>query len=576
MAAPVLSPAAGSPAAMPGTEISFLGAAPGSLSQVLVVGSRSGPHRGRMRLFAAAPGASFRPARPFLPGEHVTVRARWRDPAGAATMLTTSFTVATPVAIPPASATTPTGAPEPVQRFRSMPGLHPPAVTVRSGVTTSAAATSAADSDGVPSYLFVTPAPHSGQGGPMIFDETGELVWFDPLHSPERASDLRTQDLGGRDVLTWWQGEQLSDGCGAGEGVVANANYRTIATVRAGDGLEADARDFALTPADTAWILACSPVEADLRPVGGEATGVVLDDVIQEIDVRTGLVMWEWQSLGHVPLSDSYAVPAPGTPYDYLQIDSLDLDEQGNVLVSAANTSALYYIDGHSGEVLWSLGGKHSSFTLGAGVTISEPQEATVLRGGGDVSLLDAARATPPTTTPARSEVLKLDRGAGSATLAGALEQPAATPVATAGGDAQALPGGGWMIGWGEGAAFTEFDAAGDAVFEAQLPAADPSYRVYREPWTGQPARLPQLTELNADATSTVYASWNGATTATSWQLLTGSSPAHMAAVSTTPWSGFQTTIPAPGAAYYKVQALSASGRVLATSRVIPAGRAST
>ena len=70
-------------------------------------------------------------------------------------------------------------------------------------------------------------------------------------------------------------------------------------------------------------------------------------------------------------------------------------------------------------------------------------------------------------------------------------------------------------------------------------------------------------------STAAVYASWNGATTVATWQLLTGTSAAHMTAVSTTPRSGFETTIPAPTAAFYEVRALSASGRVLGTSKTV-------
>ena len=67
----------------------------------------------------------------------------------------------------------------------------------------------------------------------------------------------------------------------------------------------------------------------------------------------------------------------------------------------------------------------------------------------------------------------------------------------------------------------------------------------------------------------TVYASWNGATAVASWQLLTGSNASHLSPVSTTPKSGFETTITAPTAAYVQVRALSSSGKTLGTSKAI-------
>jgi len=91
------------------------------------------------------------------------------------------------------------------------------------------------------------------------------------------------------------------------------------------------------------------------------------------------------------------------------------------------------------------------------------------------------------------------------------------------------------------------------------------SYRVYREPWSAQPIEPPAIVaEFNGGA-ATLYATWNGATTVYSWQLLTGSSAANATVQSNTPKTSFETAIPAPVATFYEVRALSASGRVLVT-----------
>ena len=103
------------------------------------------------------------------------------------------------------------------------------------------------------------------------------------------------------------------------------------------------------------------------------------------------------------------------------------------------------------------------------------------------------------------------------------------------------------------------------------MPAGERSYRVYREPWAGQPSVPPAISARTSGAATAVYASWNGATTVTAWQLLTGSSASRMTAVSTTPKTGFETTIPAPAAAFVQVRALSASGKSLASSKIVRA-----
>jgi hypothetical protein len=365
----------------------------------------------------------------------------------------------------------------------------------------------------------------------------------------------------------------LQLGYGLGEDVIANANYKTVEIVKAGNGLQADEHEFILTAQGAAYITAYSPVKTSLASAGGASSGLALDGVVQEIDVHTGLVMWEWHSLGHVDVSESYS-KLPGdaaNPYDYFHLNSLAVDSHGNVLVSARNTWALYDVSGRTGAVVWRLGGKRTTFELGAGVQFAYQHNATWLANG-NVSLFDDEGA-PPVQPPSRGEFVKLDVRAKTATLAGQLVRTTGPLSTGSQGNVQALPGGGSMVGWGGLPNLTEFSAGGEIVFDAQLPAGENSYRVYREPWSAQPAEPPAIAARTSAGATAVYASWNGATTVASWQLLTGASASHMTAVSTTPRSGFETTIPAPAAAFVQVRALSASGKALGTSKPIaPAG----
>jgi hypothetical protein len=555
----IISPTQGTIAAMPGTQISFLGAAAGSLSSISVVGSSTGSHRGRLRSYSSATGTSFLPIAPFAPGEQVTVHATWRSPAGRRSTLSTSFTVARPATVPDTEFPSTPGTPADIQGFQSQPTLHPPAVTVHQ----------AAGAASAPGYLMAAPFLGPGQWGPTIFDSAGNLVWFHPEATGLDAADLRTQVFHGKNDLTWWQGRTITLGYGLGVDVIADANYRTVAVIHAGNGLQADEHEFNVTPQGTAYMTAYSTVQADLSSAGGPSSGVAIDGIIQEIDVHTGLVMWEWHSLGHVDVSESYSrVPALATaPYDYFHINSLTVDSHGNPLISARNTWTIYDINHHTGAIMWRLGGKQSTFALGAGVQFAYQHDAQWLPDG-NISLFDDEGA-PPINPPSRGEVVAIDTATHQATLVTSLVR-AIGPLATSSqGDVQPLPGGGWMVGWGGLPNFTEYDAQGQIIYDAQLPRGDDSYRVYRLPWSGQPTTPPSIAAVTSGATSTVYASWNGATTVASWQLLTGTSATRLTAVSTTPRAGFETTIPAPSAAFYEVRALSASGRVLGTSRAV-------
>src|ERR1019366_6442154 len=102
---------------------------------------------------------------------------------------------------------------------------------------------------------------------------------------------------------------------------------------------------------------------------GGPADGAVADTLAQEVDLRTGLVRYEWHSLDHVELSDSYIPAGPGdrprSPWDFFHINAAEAQQNGNLLIDSRNTWAAYEVNERSGQVIWRLGGKHSSFALG-------------------------------------------------------------------------------------------------------------------------------------------------------------------------------------------------------------------
>ncbi len=73
-----------------------------------------------------------------------------------------------------------------------------------------------------------------------------------------------------------------------------------------------------------------------------------MDAVIEEIDIKTGLVMFEWHALDHVPVSESFfKTNHRGHVYDPYHLNSIALDRDGNLLVSMRNTWAVYKVDHH-------------------------------------------------------------------------------------------------------------------------------------------------------------------------------------------------------------------------------------
>jgi len=559
----LVTPAPGGLDAMPQTQLSFLGAPGSQLSSLQVSASVSGLHTGRLEGYSQGDGASFLPARPFTPGETVDVSGIWTS-AAIAHPFSYSFTVGDPDPISrlPESGK-PAGGPGSVWHFRSAPGVDPAVLTVR---TTSAAARRDGD-------VFLATYPGPGRMGPTIYSPSGQLIWFKPLGANTFATDVRVQRYGARRVLTWWQGTISHRGFGLGVGEIYSSSYRRIATVAAGDGLAEDLHELTLTPDGTALITAWKPLRCDLTSDGGSADGAVYDAVFQRIDVRTGLVMYEWDSLEHVPLSDSYQSAANASfqwPFDFFHLNSIAIEPDASLLISSRATWTVFDLDAATGQINWQAGGRQPTFAMGPGTPTAWQHDAQPL-GNDSYSVFDNGGG-PTDQSHSRGEVVRIDPANETATLVTTVTIPGRPIFAQTQGDLQLLPDGNWWIGWGSINQSSEVSAAGKLLFEASTPDGSESYRSLRFPWHGRPSSPPSIAVGPGPRGSVrVFASWNGATGVAAWRLSAGFSPRALKPLLTESRRGFETVMRAPSsAAYVAVAALDSAGNVLGVSPAVP------
>jgi outer membrane protein assembly factor BamB len=452
--------------------------------------------------------------------------------------------------------------------FITRPDLTPPVLDV------------AATEPSKAGLVFLAPKSGGAQRSALIVDGDGQVVWCRP--SEQTIADFRTQNYQGAPVLTWWEGTS-ADGHGQGELVVADAAYQEIARFGAGNGRSADLHELQLTDRGTALILAYQEAPADLTGVGGPADGYLLDNYVQEIDVATGEVLFEWNVRDHVALTDTYAeiveTPDPDDvtqddgseqyPFDFAHLNSVDVYDEDTLLVSARNTQAVYAVDRTTGELRWTLGGRSNQFQMGDGAGFHYQHDARHLPDG-TISLFDN-EGTPATADQSRGLILAVDPAARTATMVRQLRAP--EPVlAGSQGNTQVLADGDVVVGWGATGAVTHFGVDDAVVLDATWVPAD-SYRVFRMPWIGLPTTLPDVVARSAADGSTtqvdVYVSWNGATQVAEWQVLGGSDPANLAPLATVAKEGFETQIAVEPMMYFAVQALDADGRVLTTSNTV-------
>jgi hypothetical protein len=543
------------------TQISLLGAPPSAIGDVRVSGSQSGSHRGRLLAYSQGDGASFVPSKPFDAGETVTVRGRVKT--GSSTQpFAYHFVVAhqDPVDYAAATAATPPRDYNEMQHFHSRRELEPPVLDV----TTNSPGTAPGD-------LFAAPYGGPGPSGPMIFEQSGNLVWFHPLPRGTEATNLQVQQLDGQPVLTWWQGRIPPQGFGQGEEIIDNSSYRQIGSVHAGNGYLADLHEFHITPQGTALLTVFDPIYCNLSSLGGPSGGAVTDSIFQEIDLKTGLVRREWDSLDHVALSESYSSATSANtvwPFDYFHLNSIDQLANGRTLISARNTSTLYELNTLTGQVLTRIGGRHSTVKLARGAATAYQHDATALANG-TISVFDNG-GVPKVHAQSRGLILSVNPQTDTDSVLAEYDHPAPPLSSGSQGDVQALEGGGVFIGWGAEPYFSEFSASGQLLYDAHMHGSYQSYRSYRFGWTGSPSEPPAIAATSAGGKVTVYASWNGDTRTASWRVLAGATAQQLTPVAGAVRDGFETAIVAPVAeAYVAVQALGPAGEVLSSSHTI-------
>jgi Arylsulfotransferase (ASST) len=547
-------PSPGTVSAGTGTQISLRGRPANRMGRIRVSGSRSGDHAGRLRAHSDGNGASFVLRRKLRGGERVSVRTDLPI-RGTRNGDFTFRTARIPERVTIQNIILENINARKTREFRSRPDLAPPFVTVdtaRPGVA--------------PGYLFLSPKSKKDQkqAGPLIADSRGEPVWFQALPGIQAATDFRAQTYRGRPVLTYWQGTSRQ-GIGVGEMVILDQSYRVIRRIRTPNGFKPDLHEFVITPEGKAVIIAYPVVRADLRAVKGKRRDLVVNSVIQEIDIATGLVTFEWHSIGKVPLTESFSMPRPGTPFDYVHSNSVNVDTDGDFLMSGRNTWTVYKIDRETGRIQWRLGGKRSTFRLPRAARFAWQHDAH-RRADGAITLFDNS-AFPPVRKFSRALVIRLDHRRRTASLISAARHPKRLLAATQ-GNRQNLPNGNFLVGWGSQRQLTEYDAAGDVLYNAFLSLGYESYRAYRIPWVGLPRSRPKVVAADeAGAGTDAYMSWNGATEVATWELFAGSSASTLRSVGSRARRGFETKITAPGVPrFVQVRARDAAGRVLSTS----------
>lgn len=478
-----------------------------------------------------------------------------------------------------------------VWSFVTEPDLHPMKVVINNFKPGTS-----------PGFIFVAPYTASsnamiGQTGSLILDNNGVPFWFRPLSSPNLMNtDFRVQKLGGKPVLTFWQGTVATPPTytnspeGSSEPgscfYILDHHYRVIRTVNAHKGYISDVHEFLITPRNSALLLSTKKVPMDLTPFGGPKEGFLQDFAIQEIDLCTNKLLFFWNALEHIYPGDSHQPASSAVEtdnvWDAYHLNSIGLTEnEDEIILSSRNMWAIYRINKRNGHIVWQLGGVHNDFTIEPGAQFSWQHDARFLDNN-EISMFDdnccESSTIPPETPPAHGLILQLDLAKMTASLKRSYFHNPNLQVATQ-GSVQRLENGNRFVGWGQDQFYSEFLEAGNTeedpavnfVYDAQMPGENVSYRAFKNDWVGIPYYPPKIAAKKIDSVkTTVFASWNGSTETKAWRVLAGCSEKRLHKIAEAPKTGFETAIEVETKArYFQVQALNNRGEVIGTSQTL-------
>ncbi|KAI9935033.1 hypothetical protein ASPWEDRAFT_162051 [Aspergillus wentii DTO 134E9] len=480
-------------------------------------------------------------------------------------------------------------------QFKSRTDLAPPRLNI----------TIPATSEVEKGYLFVAPFPglttpgnHGPrQEGPYIVRDDGELVWSGYTYYSIWAANFQKARWNGKDVLFSFEGDHNpAYGHGHGHATFLDQNYETIRELRAGNHKLMDKHEFHIIDEKTALIQVYQPVPIDLSRWGGSPEQQwIVDAIIQELDIQTGELLFEWSSLAHVSPDEAVIPLNPGQAgagynssdaWDYFHINSVDKDAEGNYLISARDACAVHKINGTTGEIIWRLSGKKSDFEMGDNAWFCFQHHARFLSQTDDeevISLFDNSahgtengRGNELHTHPfSQGKIISVNTATWTAKVVQAFAPPDGL-LAKSQGSTQVLPNGNALVNWGSEGAVTEFRSDGTPIFHAYMDSdflgeGVQNYRAFRYNWTGTPNEKPAIVSLKNNKGTTVYVSWNGDTETAAWRFyaLTDAygSRAYLGESKRT---GFETSFHLKGHSVDKIaaEAISANGRVLTSTGV--------
>ncbi|EME83218.1 uncharacterized protein MYCFIDRAFT_137029 [Pseudocercospora fijiensis CIRAD86] len=437
------------------------------------------------------------------------------------------------------------------------------------------------------------------QTGPHIYDNDGQLVWSGACEYNNRnVFDFKAVVVNGEHHLTFFvsgnnrEVDEIPADRVKEAGVMMDNQYQEVARVHQVGFKLLDVHEFTVLPdGKSALISTTYPKDVNATEIG-QAERSILVYGFQEVDMKTGELIFDWDPLQHgIMLNESCdATGMKGDDgwWDYFHLNSADKFANGDYLVSGRHTSTIYRISKDDGHVIWRLGGNISDFTMDENVPfywqhhvqIRAESTSEIVISVFDNAGEDLDRNLQLPQSRSVGKIITLNTDIMSATILRQFPRPDGQRTSklgslqTIGSDINTAN---VFIDWAQRGFISEYDQDNTLIMEATLQSSRMStYRAYKYPFVGNPLDLPVLKVLpiayDEEIASTFYVSWNGATEVAQWVFYGSVDDENTTyeKLATVKKNGFETSWVTPGTfSYAYVEALDKNGHVLNTSTTV-------
>jgi len=308
----------------------------------------------------------------------------------------------------------------------------------------------------LPSYVASGPDPSPGYvlfaAGDyvLVIDNTGRVVWY--RHFVNGAGLNFMAQPTGRYVLR----PPAPDPAAVAPWVELDPLGNITRTLSCALGLRPRLHDILLEEDGSYWIMCDETHTMDLTAFAGVAAAQVTGTVVQHVGAEEA-VLFQWSPFDHFEITDLDPAALTGANVNWTHGNAIDIDGDGNLIVSFRSLDEITKIDGRTGAVIWRMGGRRNEFTfLDTPSPAFAHQHSARAYAKGGLLLLD--NLGDPAES--RAEHYVVDDASRTARLAHSYGSiPAA--VTQLGGSVQDLGGGRTLVSFGTAGRVEEYDAAG-------------------------------------------------------------------------------------------------------------------